>query len=144
MILPDINLLVYAYNTGSPWHEAASQWWESSLTGRDTIGLAPAVALGFVRLLSSPKVVQRPVAPAILLSAVQDWLDTGRVKILSPGVRHFQLMRSLFGSTAAGGALCTDIHLAALALEHEAVLCTNDTDFQRFEGLSLLNPLTGG
>lgn len=33
MILPDVNLLVYAYNTDAPWHQQARRWWEICLDG---------------------------------------------------------------------------------------------------------------
>ena len=141
MILPDINLLIYAYNSAAPWHVKAKAWWEGLLSGREPVGLAPAVALGFIRLLSSPRVVTRPAVPAALASAVQDWLDTGVVRLLAPGLRHFTALADLSAASLAGSALVTDLHLAVLAREHEAVLHTNDTDFQRFPGLRLFNPL---
>ncbi|MEI6386320.1 MAG: TA system VapC family ribonuclease toxin [Spirochaetota bacterium] len=141
MILPDLNLLVYAYNTASPWHERARLWWEDSLNGAEIVGLAPVVALGFVRLMSNPRVLVRPVRAAILLDVVAEWLDTGRVKYVAPGMRHVRIMRGLFEASAAGSTMTTDIHLAALAIEQGATIASNDTDFRRLAGFTLLNPL---
>ena len=143
MIIPDINLLVYAYNSASPAHLQARDWWEASLRAGELIGLAPVAALGFVRLLSNPRVVLRPVPPPVLLDTVQAWLATGRVRLLAPGARHFQIMQELFAQSMAGSNLTTDIHLAALAVEHQGTLCSNDTDFLRFKhpDLVLVNPL---
>jgi uncharacterized protein len=141
VIVPDVNLLVYAYNSASPWHEQAKAWWESALNGSETVGLAAAVALGFVRLMSNPRVVLRPVAPVLLLDIVQEWLDTGRVRLLSPGLRHFRTMRDYFEKAASGHSMTTDIHLAALAREQGARLYSNDSDFRRLEGIELVDPL---
>ena len=41
----------------------------------------------------------------------------------------------------AGGGLVTDAHLAALAIEHGALLCSTDRDFGRFPGLRWADPL---
>ncbi len=141
MVLPDINLLVYAYNAASPWHERAKSWWEDLLNGREPVGLAPAVGLGFIRLLANPKIVARPAAPAALSAVVQSWLDTGRVRLLVPGLRHFALMADVLDSSQAGAPLVTDVHLTVLAREHRAIIHTNDTDFQRFPDVNLFNPL---
>jgi toxin-antitoxin system PIN domain toxin len=141
VILPDLNLVVSAYNTASPWYERARLWWEDSLNGPEIVGLAPVVALGFVRLLSNPKVVVRPVSPAILLDVVAEWLDTGRVKYIVPGLRHVRIMRGLFEASAAGSSMTTDIHLAALAIEQGATMASSDSDFRRLSGFRLVNPL---
>ena len=80
MIIPDVNLLVYAYSRKSPWHVEAALWWESLLNGAEEIGLATVVALGFVRLMSNAKVVNIPVRPEELLRTVESWLDLPRVR----------------------------------------------------------------
>jgi len=45
------------------------------------------------------------------------------------------------GPLGTGGNLTTDAHLAALAIEHGAELCSCDADFSRFAGLRWLDPL---
>lgn len=141
MIIPDVNILVYANDRLSPYHERARTWLEGALCGSDILGLPAVSALGFVRLLSNPKVVQNPVSPSALLSRVGEWLDLPACRAIGPGARHFEIMRELFERSNAPGTLTTDIHLAALAIEHRAQLCSNDSDFSRFRGLKIFNPL---
>ena len=143
MIIPDVNLLVYAYSERSPWHVASSQWWTAALNGSEDIGIAVAVALGFVRLMSNPKVVDRPVRPELLLRTVESWLDLPRVRLVGPGFRHFEAMAALFAQSSAQFDLMTDIHIAALALENRAVVHSNDSEFMRFPSVMVHNPLSG-
>lgn len=142
MIIPDVNLLVYAFSKKSPWHDAASRWWTAAMNGTEDIGIATSVALGFVRLLSNPKVVDRPVRPEVLLRVVESWLDFPRVRLVGPGFRHFEAMAALFAQSSAQFDLTTDIHIAALAMEHRAVVHTNDSDFGRFPRVKIFNPLS--
>ncbi len=141
MILPDVNILVYAYNRGAPFHDKARLWLESALNGTEELGFAWTALMGFVRLLSNPRVVIDPVRPEILLATVQSWLALPPCRLLGPGRSHAELMARLFRESGAGTQMVTDIHLAALALEHGATLCSNDVDFTRFPGLKLRNPL---
>ena len=143
MIVPDVNLLVYAYSKRSPWHETAARWWTEALKGTEDIGIAAAVALGFVRLMSNPKVMDRPLRPEVLLRTIESWLDLPRVRLIGPGFRHFEAMAALFAQSSAQSDLTTDIHIAALALENRAVVHTNDSDFMRFPSVMLHNPLSG-
>lgn len=141
MILPDVNLLVYAYNTAAPQHEAARRWLERVFNGTEEVGLAWAALLGFVRLLANPKVVQRPERPERLLGIVDQWLRLPVARPLGPGAGHAAHLARLFAETGAGPAMVTDVHLAALAVEHRATLYSNDVDFGRFKGLKWVNPL---
>lgn len=141
MILPDVNLLVYAHNRGVPEHESARTWWEMTVNGAEPVGLDWAVALGFVRLMSNPRIAERPQSPASLLERLQAMLDAPSVRLVTPGVRHASLMHDLFEQTGAGPRMVTDTHLAALALELDATLATTDADFARFPRLRTVNPL---
>lgn len=142
MIVPDVNLLVYAHNRASAAHEPARAWWEGLVNRERPIGLPWAVVLGFVRLVTHPSVLVSPVAPLDALVRVRGWLEQPSVRILEPGPRHLELLEELFRSTGVAGSLTTDTHLAALAMEHQAELHSNDTDFGRFPGLRWRNPLT--
>ena len=63
MIVPDANLLIYAYSDGTPQHEAAREWWESLINGTERIGLPWAVATAFVRLMTHPRILAVPISP---------------------------------------------------------------------------------
>ena len=141
MIVPDINLLVYAYNEAAPLHAHAKAWWETLISGENPVGLAWAVVLGFVRLVTHPAVLETPLPPEAALDRVDAWLAREGVRILEPGPRHLRIVRDLFTATGVAAGLTTDTHLAAVAIEHQAELHSNDRDFERFPGLRLRNPL---
>ena len=141
MIVPDINLLIYAYNAAAPQHAAAAAWWRDLMTREQPVGLPWAVIFGFVRLTTHPAVMVEPLRPDAALARVRSWLERSHVRIVEPGPRHLDIVGELFAATGVGGNLTTDTHLAALAIEHQAELCTNDTDFTRFPGLRQRNPL---
>ena len=61
MILPDLNLLVHAYNSDSPRHQTARAWWEGAMNGAAPLGLAWAVILGYVRITTHPTILERPL-----------------------------------------------------------------------------------
>ena len=140
MIVPDINLLVYAYNEDAPLHAAAKSWWESCLSNPEPVGLAWAVLLGFVRLMSNRRVLLEPMSTAEAMSHCRDWLGCANSRILVPGPSHFDVLADLLAQPI-GANLVTDAHLAALAIEHQAELHSNDGDFARFSGLRWKNPL---
>jgi toxin-antitoxin system PIN domain toxin len=142
--IPDLNLLVYAVDRGSPSHEAALRWWNALLAGTETVGLAWTVLLGFVRLTTSSRVVGSPLAPEAALDYVDRWLGQRVVTVVAPTRRHTAVLRDLLAGAGTGGNLVADAHLAALAIEHGATLCSADRDFGRFAGLTLVNPLALG
>lgn len=141
MILPDVNLLVYAYNEAAPLHAKARTWWEEVMTRERPVALPWAVALGFVRLVTHPAVLTDPIHPTEALDRVRSWLERDHVQTLEPGPRHLEILRSLFESTGVAASLTTDTHLAALAIEYQCELTSNDHDFERFPGLRWRNPL---
>lgn len=141
MIVPDINLLVYAYNSDAPDHETSRRWWEASLSGARPVGLAWVVMLGYVRLMTSRGVRIDPIAPAEAIGHLRSWLARPQVLVLTPGPRHLDVFEELMRAAGASGLLTTDVHLASLALEHQAEVFSNDADFSRFPGLRWTDPL---
>lgn len=141
MIIPDVNLLVYAYNTDAPAHVAARAWWEEALSAPRPVGLPWAVSLSFVRVMSNAVALPRPVAPQVAVAHVRTWLEQANVRVLVPGPRHLDLLEHLLSRASATSKLTTDAHLAALAIENQAELHSSDVDFARFPGLSWVNPL---
>jgi len=141
MVIPDVNLLVYAHNQAAPLHERAIRWWEDLMTREQPVAVPWAVVFGFVRLVTHPAVLAEPLAPSAALERVETWFDRDHVQTLDPGPRHLRIAADLFGATGVGGNLTTDTHLAALAIEHQCELHSNDADFRRFPGLRWRNPL---
>jgi toxin-antitoxin system PIN domain toxin len=141
VIVPDINLLVFAYNSDAPHHEPARHWWESCLSEGKTVGIPWAVSLGFVRLMTTRAVLTDPMRPEEALRHVRSWLVRPQVRELNPGPRHLEILSEIMQSAGASGRLTTDAHLAAIAIEVQAELHSNDADFSRFPGLKWTDPL---
>jgi uncharacterized protein len=141
MIVPDANLLLYATNRDAPLHQAARRWLEKTLSGSEPAAFSWSVILAFLRLTTRPGVFRTPLPIEDSFERVADWLDVPGVQILQPGPRHFTILRDLLAPLGTGGNLTSDAHLAALAIEHNALLCSCDSDFARFAGLRWKNPL---
>jgi len=140
--LPDINLLLYAIDEGSPKHERARPWLEDVLSGPEQVAFCWAVLLGFLRISTNPAIFERPLEPSEALDYIDAWLDRPCATTVAPTVHHATLLRRLLAPLGAAGNLTSDAHLAALAIEHGAELCSSDTDFARFEGLRWRDPLS--
>ena len=141
MIVPDVNLLIHAYNADSKVHEAARGWWEDLLNGTRPVGLAWVALLGFVRITTHRQILDRPLPVQSACDRARAWLTRPYVSVLHPGERHPEILFGLLESLGTAGNLTTDAHLAALAIEHQAELHSTDRDFARFAGLRWVDPL---
>jgi hypothetical protein len=141
MILPDINLLVHAYNSESPVHAGARAWWEKVLSGTQPVALAWVTMLGFIRIMTHRRIVTNPLPATTACGHVRAWVAQPYVTVIDPGARHAEILFGLLESIGTAGNLTTDAHLAALAIEHQAELHSTDADFTRFPGLRWTNPL---
>ena len=142
MLIVDVNLLLYASISSFPQHSAARAWLEGVLNGTEQL-LLPAVSIfGFVRIATNPRIFERPLHVADALAAVESWLAQPHVHFLAPGPHFTEIAFRLLRQLGAAQNLTTDVQLAAHAIENQAALCSNDSDFARFEGLRWLNPLS--
>ena len=141
MILPDLNLLLYAYNPHTPQHGAARGWWEQAMNGDELIGIPLEIAFGFVRIATHPRLGAARVPLINARQVVEGWMDLPQVRPLVPGAVHFNRVMELMTAAMAAGPVLSDAILAAYAIEHRATLFTNDSDFARFPGLIWQNPL---
>lgn len=141
MIVPDVNLLIYAYTDDAPFHEPARRWWEAACNGTERIGLPWAVTSGFIRIATKRQAAVRPVPIEWAVDLIAEWLSLPHVMPLNPGTQHLAILRRLLVEAGVGGNLVSDAHIAALAIEHQAEVHSNDGDFARFSGLRWRNPL---
>jgi uncharacterized protein len=139
--LPDVNLLLYAIDAAAPRHEGARRWLEERLSGTETFAFTWVVLLAFVRLSTSPRVFQTPLPVTEAFDIVGEWLAQPCTTIVDPTPVHPARLCELLEPLGTAGNLATDAHLAALAIEHGAELCSSDSDFSRFPGLRWNNPL---
>ena len=141
MILADANLLLYANDNLSQHHAAARAWWETQLSGTETVCLCWPVINAFIRIGTNGRLHRRPMTIEEAIERVQSWLDQPCVKIVQPAELHWTIFQQMLRSGGATASLVSDAHLAALAVEHNCVLQSNDRDFARFRGLKWKNPI---
>ena len=141
MIVLDVNLLIYAYDSTTPEHATARAWLEGVFSGQETVALPWQTIYAFVRVLTHPGTPGARLTLQSAVAIVDQWLDMPNVRTLVPTEKHWLLFREMLTKGDARGRLTTDAALAALTIEHAGVLYTNDRDFARFPGLRWVNPL---
>ncbi len=141
MILVDANLLIYAHVSSFPQHKRARGWLDDQLSRSTRVGLPWPSLLGFLRIVTNPRVFQRPVSAVKAWGQVEAWLDVDVVWIPAPTDRHRNVLATLLATSGAQANLVPDAHLAALAIEHGLTLCSTDGDFGRFSDLRWSNPI---
>jgi toxin-antitoxin system PIN domain toxin len=139
--LLDANILLYAYNLDSPHHEACRSWLEAAFNGAEPVALPWQTLLAFIRITTNPRAVAQPLAVSQACAIVDRWLQQPNVTTLAPAERFWPILREQLLEGRITGPLVTDAALAALTLDHGAVLCSTDLDFRRFRGLTLVDPL---
>lgn len=142
MILVDVNLLVYAWDRRAPAHERAARWLDGKLSASPRVGLPWECLLGFMRVVTNPRIYERPAPVGLAWRQVEHWLGARNAWVPQPGERHQEILGRLLTRLGGGAKLIPDAHLAALAIEHGLELCSTDGDFARFEGLRWRNPLS--
>ena len=142
MIIPDVNILIHAYDSDFPRHQAAKSWWEESLNLSRPVGLPWATILGFIRIVTGRSILIKPLRAGEAVRIVQSWLEQPAVRLVVPGERHGEILFRLLEELGTAGNLTTDAHLAALAIEYQAEIASTDSDFGRFPGLRWFNPLS--
>lgn len=135
MKLVDANVLLYAVNENAPHHEEARTWLDDALSGSEGIGFAWVVLLAFLRMSTRADLFRRPLTFEEAADVVSTWLSAPAAVFAHPTTRHLELLRGLVQTTGTAANLVNDAHLAAVALEHDAVIVSFDRDFGRFAGV---------
>jgi uncharacterized protein len=141
MIVPDVNLLLYAEIDAFPQHAASRQWWEDLLNSDRQVGVAAVALFGFIRIATHRRILDEPMAVEDATARVRLWLAQPNVTFLVPGTRHLEIAFQLLAQLGTAANLTTDVQLAAHAIEHGGEIHSNDAEFGRFEGLRWRNPL---
>jgi toxin-antitoxin system PIN domain toxin len=141
VIVPDVNLLLYAEIDAFVQHRAARRWWEDVMNGERQVGFAPVVVFGFLRVATNRRVLTDPLPIDDAIRRVQRWLERPHAVFLVPGTQHLEIAFRLLRSLGTGGNLTTDVQIAAHAVEYHGEVFSNDEGFCRFEGVRWLNPL---
>jgi toxin-antitoxin system PIN domain toxin len=141
VILPDVNVLIYAYREEATDHRAYRQWLEDGANGEEAFALSDIALSGFVRVVTHPRVFRPPSPVDHALDFAEDLLGQPNCAVVRPGPRRWAIFSRLCRVCRASGNLVPDAFLAALAIETGCELVTVDRDFARFEGLHWRHPL---
>lgn len=141
-MLVDANILLYATDSVSPFHERARTWMEVALNGSRRVGIPWASASAFLRISTNPRAMRDPLLPADAWSIVESWLDAETVWVPEPGSGHREILGRLITDLDLRGNLIADAVLAALAIEHGLKVVSADSDFARFTEIAWVNPIT--
>ena len=135
-----MNVLVAAHRTDSPHHLLAKQWLEEAVAAAEPLGLTDAVASGYVRVVTHPRVFSTPTPLVQALDHVEAIRNAPGTLRVSPGRTHWATFRTLCTEADARGNLVPDAAHAATAIEAGATWVTFDRDFARFHGLRWRSP----
>lgn len=141
MIACDVNVLIYAHDEASPRHVEYQAWLKRSVGGIEPFGLPSIVASGFLRIVTHPKILARPLAVDAAIDLIDDLRAAPAVVPLEPGRRHWSIFTGLCRQVSARGNAVPDAYLAALAIEHGCTWCSADRGFTRYPGLRSQHPL---
>lgn len=141
MILPDVNALVYAHHEESADHAAYRSWWEDVVNAPSAFGMADLVLSGFLRVVTHPRIFDRPLRPRAAITAAEAIRTRPNARLVKPGERHWAVFAELAQRTEAKGNAVPDAYLAALAIESGNELVTCDRGFARYPGLRWRHPL---
>ena len=141
MILMDVNILVYAHREDTTDHPAYRDWVEDTINSGGTYGVSELVLSGFIRVVTHPKVFERPTPLEVALEVVNQIRSQPQAVPIRPGPRHWAIFEQLLRSTGATGNLVPDAYHAALAIESGCDWITTDKGFLRFAGLRARHPL---
>ena len=140
-MLVDANILLFAVDTSSPFHDRASTWLTERLNGNRRVGLPWESLVAFVRIGTHPRAAEDPLTPDAAWSFVERWLAAEPAWVPGPTERHAEVLGSLIRAYQLRGNLVSDAHLAALAIEHGLTVCSADTDFARFVEVEWIDPV---
>lgn len=142
MLLPDVNVLVYAHREDSTDDHARHAEWVTRLaTGPEPFALSVLVLAGLVRIATNPRVFLRPSTLDEVFSFSAQLLQRPTARVVAPGRDHLRIFEDLCRRSRAAGKLAADAQHAAVAIEHGCTLVTTDSDFDRFPGLRWRHPL---
>ena len=142
MILPDVNVLIYAHLQDVEDHARYRSWHEGAVGSDTAFGLADIVLSGFLRVVTNPRIFSYPTSIDDALRFADALRGSPNCVPISPGPRHWPIFIRLCREAGAKGNLVPDAFLAALAIESGSEWITTDRGFSRFPGLRWRHPLS--
>lgn len=142
MLLPDVNVLIYAhFEDSTPDHPEYADWLTRLATGPEPFALSVLVLAGFIRIATNPRIFERPSTIDTAFSFVSSLVERPTARLVGPGPDHFVILEQLCRESGATGKLVADAQHAAVAIEHGCTMVSADADFSRFQALRWQHPL---
>lgn len=140
MIIPDVNVLIYAHQVDSEYHSVARDWLSHSLVGNEPVGLWDVSLTSAYRILTNPRVNRLRFEPVDVIEALNTLKSAPAAVPVTPGAYYWEVFTRLLVDADVRGGLTSDAMVAALALELHARVATFDDDFARFPGVDWFRP----
>jgi toxin-antitoxin system PIN domain toxin len=141
VLLPDVNVLVYAHRAESPDHARYAEWLCALAEGDEPYAVSDLGCASFVRIVTNPKIWEDPTTLDDALRFTAQLRGRSNARALTHGPASWDLFVRFCNAARARGKLVADAYHAALALEHGCEFVTADADFARFPGLRWRHPL---
>lgn len=140
MVIPDVNVLVYAFRDDNPVHEESAAWLTGQVNGPAVFGMADRVVEGFIRIVTHPGAFKKPAPVTAAVEFAEELTGRSNCVRVRPGERQWGLFLELVVATDATGNSVSDAWLAALAIESGSEWVTWDKGFARYPGLKWSTP----
>lgn len=137
MLMPDVNVLIYAHRKDESRHRAYASWLKRLVDGAEPFSLSVLVAVGFVRIVTNPRIYEDPTPLPVALAAIEQMTAHPRCRLATPAPTHLDNVVRLCRAAGATGKLVADAQHAALAISEGCTWVTRDADFARFESHGL-------
>ena len=140
MVLPDVNVLIYAFRIESPFYALCSEWLARTIGGEAEFGVSPLALSALIRITTNGRTFLQPSTHDEAFGFCEDLMSLPNCQLVEPGARHWSILRRLCLEANITGPRVTDAWYAALAIEHGCEWITVDRDFARFSGLRWARP----
>jgi len=140
MVIPDVNILLYAYDLDSSLHRQAREWLENVLAN-EQVFLSWHTITGFLRIITHTRIMKTPASIQDAVEVVEGWLSLSNVYLINLDKQSWHIYSRMLVEGQASGNLVMDAHLASLAASCGAQLASTDLDFMRFPTIQFVNPL---
>ncbi|HVO22597.1 MAG TPA: TA system VapC family ribonuclease toxin [Candidatus Margulisiibacteriota bacterium] len=132
MLMPDVNVLVYAHRADETVHQAYKRWLTDLVNDRQPFALSVLVAVGFVRIVTNARIYPRATPLSTALAVIDQMVTHPRCRVVNPSGQHWQQVADLCRRTKAAGKLVADAQHAAIAIAEGCTWVTRDADFASF------------
>ncbi len=135
MILPDVNVLIYAFRKEVPQHMACRTWLDNVVRGDGRFGVSPLALAAVVHVTTNRRVYVTPSSFEKAFGFCEDLRGQPHCQVVEARERHWDIFKRLCIETDTHGPRVTDAWYAALAIEWGCEWITLDRDYARFPGL---------